>query len=165
MGWISAHCSTGGNIRLQDSIVALWRQWGHRRDAYDTLGSATNASGPGRMVPGGNPGVARHFGQALRAWKVRRGRLTYLLDSELKARRLTCLMPGNKLTSLRPHAPTPPYLRQATRLCSLRANCGGGGRAAFDQGNEVSRSGLNAGHSFLGDRSGLIELLAHFFET
>jgi hypothetical protein len=39
-----------------------WRQWGHRRDAYDTLGSATSASRPVRMVPRGRwPSLAPLF--------------------------------------------------------------------------------------------------------
>ena len=46
----------------------------------------------------------------------------------------------------------------------IGANRGGGG-AAFDQGDKVSRGGLNAGDIFLGDRRGLIELLAHLFEA
>jgi hypothetical protein len=46
---------SAGNIRLQDFDRRLWRQWGHRRDAYDILGSATSASRPAWMVPGGIP--------------------------------------------------------------------------------------------------------------
>jgi hypothetical protein len=56
------------------------------------------------------------------------------------------------------------YGRDAT-LYLLGANCGGGGRAAFDQGDKVPRGGLNAGDIFLRDRRGLTELLADFFEA
>jgi hypothetical protein len=54
--WISVNDSAG-NIRLQDFDLGPWRQWGHRRDAYDTLGSATSASLPGRMFSG-SPGTS-----------------------------------------------------------------------------------------------------------
>jgi len=40
-----------GQYRLQDFDRRPWRQWGHRRDAYDTFRSATCASHPRRTVP------------------------------------------------------------------------------------------------------------------